>query len=218
MSTTAPRACASRVISRTGSTVPSAFETCAQATMRVRSFMCAATFVDVDDAATIHGHGLDDGAGLLRDELPGHDVRVVFERGEQDLVAALQARPRVGLRHEVDGFGGAAREDDFARGGGVDEGAHALARMLEHLRGFLAQLVHAAVHVGVVQLFVVVDRRDDAGGALRRGGAVEEDQRRAVHLAGEDGEVAPHAFCVVAGVGADSRSWSQQVLRARTLR
>ena len=36
------------MISRTGSTVPSALDTCAQATMRVRSFMCAANVVEVD--------------------------------------------------------------------------------------------------------------------------------------------------------------------------
>ena len=113
------------------------------------------------------------------DQLPRHDVGVVFEPGEQDLVAALQARTRVGLRHEVDGFGGAAREDDLARGGGIHEPAHAFARVLEHLGRFLAQQVHAAMHVGVMQLFVVVDRGDDAGRALRRGGAVEEHQRLA---------------------------------------
>ena len=42
--------------------------------------------------------------------------------------------------------------------------AHALARVLEHPGGFLAQLVHAAVHVRVVQRFVGVDRVDDARG------------------------------------------------------
>ena len=90
----------------------------------------------------------------------------MLEPGEQDLVAALQARARVGLRHEIDGFGGAAREDDLARGGGIHELTHAFARVLEHRRGLLAQLVHAAMHVGVVHAFVVVDRGDDARGSL----------------------------------------------------
>ena len=152
----------------------------------------------VDDAAPVHGHGLDDGAGLPGHQLPRHDVGVMFEPGEQDLVAALQARARIGLRHEVDGFGGAAREDDFARRGGIHEFAHAFARAFEHGRGFLAQLVHAAMHVGVVHPLVVVDRRDHALGPLRGSRAVEEYQRLAMHLAREDREVAPHALHVVA--------------------
>jgi hypothetical protein len=71
---------------------------------------------------------LDDRAGLLGDQLPRHDVGVVLERRQQDLVAALQAWRALGLRDEVDGLGGAAREDDFARRGGIHEAAHALAR------------------------------------------------------------------------------------------
>ena len=165
----------------------------ARAFVHVRGDVC-----DVDDAAPIHGHRLHHGAGLFGHQLPGHDVGVVLEPGEQDFIAALQARARIGLRHEVDGLGGAAREDDFARRRRIHEVAHAFARMLEHLRGFLAQLMHAAMHVGVVQSLVGVDGGDDAGGPLRGRGAVEEHQRLAMHLAREDGEVAPDAFRVVA--------------------
>ena len=153
--------------------------------------------LEVDDATTIHGHDLDDGTGLPGHQLPGDDVGVVFEGGEQDLVAGLQAGARVRLRHQVDRFGGAAREDDLARRRGVHEVAHALARVFEHRGGFLAQLVHAAMHVGVVALFVGVDRVDHALRALRRGRAVEEHQRFAVHLARQDREVAPHAIRVI---------------------
>ena len=57
--------------------------------MRVRSTQAGGEVVEVDDAATIHGHDLDDRAGLLGHQLPGHDVGVVFEGGEQDFVAGL---------------------------------------------------------------------------------------------------------------------------------
>ena len=53
-------------------------------------------------------------AGLLADELPRHDVGVVLQRRNQDLVAGLQPRSRVALRDQVDRFGRAADEDDLA--------------------------------------------------------------------------------------------------------
>ena len=153
--------------------------------------------VDVDDAAAVHRHDLDQGADLLGHQLPGNDVRVVLECGEQDFIAALQPVARVRLRHQVDRLRSATREDDFARRRCVDEAAHFLARFLEKIGGFLAQLVHAAMHVGVRIGLVAIDRRDHARGSLRRGGAVEVHQRLAVHLAAQDGEIAPHALRVV---------------------
>ena len=53
-------------------------------------------------------------AGLLADELPRHDVGMVFEVRDQHLAAFTQSRPGVSLRDEVDCFGRAARQHDFA--------------------------------------------------------------------------------------------------------
>ena len=84
-----------RVISRTGSTVPSALETCAQATMRVRSSDACGEAVSVDDAAAIHRHHLHDGAGLLAQTIcQGTMLAWCSSRGEQDLVAGVSRRGR----------------------------------------------------------------------------------------------------------------------------
>ena len=66
-------------------------------------------------AAPVDRRDLERAARLLAHELPRHDVRVMLERGDQDLVARAEARARVGLRNEVDRLRRAANEDDLAR-------------------------------------------------------------------------------------------------------
>ena len=46
--------------------------------------------------------------------LPGHDVGVVLHGGDQDFVACADVLAAVGLRDQVDAFGGAADENNFA--------------------------------------------------------------------------------------------------------
>ncbi len=139
--------------------------------------------------------------GLLAHHLPGHDVGVVLECRDQDLVPGPEARAAVGLGDEVDRLGGAAHEHHLAHRGGIDEAAHALARTLEGGRGRLAQGMHAAVHVGVRVGLVVLDRAQHRARALRGGGAVKVHQRMPVHGGAEDREVGTHARHVVAGDG-----------------
>ena len=71
--------------------------------------------VEVDVARLVEGDDREARALLLAEHLPGHDVRVVLEAGDEDLVARADVRAAVGLGHEVDGLGGAAQEDDFVR-------------------------------------------------------------------------------------------------------
>ena len=49
----------------------------------------------------------------LAEHLPGHDVGVVLQLGDQHLVAGPEPRPGVALRHQIDGLGRAAHEDDL---------------------------------------------------------------------------------------------------------
>ena len=52
-------------------------------------------------------------AGLLANQLPGHDVGVVLEVRDQDLVTGLQARAAQALCNQVDRLGGATRQDNL---------------------------------------------------------------------------------------------------------
>ena len=72
-------------------TVPSAFETCASATSRVRGRQQRLEGVEVDLAARVDRGDAQPRAGLLADHLPRHDVGVVLEVRDQDLVAGLQS-------------------------------------------------------------------------------------------------------------------------------
>ena len=116
-----PRACARATIALTGRIVPRAFERWAIETIRVRgvrSRSSAATSTLPSSSMRRHG---EPGALLLAQHLPGHDVRVVLETRDEDLVAPADPRPAVRLRHEVDRLGRAPDEDDLLRLGGVQK-------------------------------------------------------------------------------------------------
>ena len=73
------------------------------------------------------------GARALGDVLPGNEVRVVLELGDEDDVtrAEVGEPPRIG--DEVDALGRVANEDHLPRSRRVEKGAHLLARRLEAL-------------------------------------------------------------------------------------
>ena len=62
-----------------------------------------------------------------RNNLPRHDVGMMLELADQDLVAGLEKSRAPALRDEVDRLGGAAHKDDFACVGRVEK-ARYLAR------------------------------------------------------------------------------------------
>src|ERR1700722_9332382 len=59
--------------------------------------------------------------------------------------------------------------------------------------------MHAAVNVGVVVAFVVVDSVDHGGGALSGRAVVQIGQRLAAHHARQDRKLAPHGVHVESG-------------------
>jgi hypothetical protein len=152
--------------------------------------------VEVDHAATVDRHDLEDGAGLFAQQLPRHDVGMVLEPRDQYLVAGTQPRAAVSLRHEVDRLGRAAHEHDLARRPRPQEAAHFLTRTLEQVGCLLRQRVHAAMHVGMMALGVVAFRLDHGPRALAGGAVVQVDQRLAVHAALQDREVGANALHV----------------------
>ena len=130
----------------------------------------------------IHGSHPKGGAGLVTQQLPGHDIRVVLHRTDQNLVSAFHARPPVTLGHQIDRFGGTAGENYLCRGRSIDQRPDLLAGAIEAVAGTLAEPVYAAVHIGIVVMVELSHRVDHASGFLGGGAVIEVYQRVPVNL------------------------------------
>ena len=133
-------------------------------------------------AAVVHRNHTDNGALLLGDQLPRHNVGVMLQRRDDDLVARLQELAPVRLRDEVDAFGRAADKDDILAGGRAQKGLHLLPGLFKRIRGARGQRVRPAVNVRIVVLVEPRDRVDHTLRLLRGGAVVHPRQRLAVHL------------------------------------
>ena len=117
--------------------------------------------------------------GAGRQQLPGHQVAVMLHHREQHLVAGAQVGLTPGAGHQVDRLAGIAGVHDLAGTGRPHEGRHLLAGMLKALGGAGAELVSAAMHVGVVVAVVMLQRLQHLAGLLAGGGVIQIDQRLA---------------------------------------
>ena len=122
---------------------------------------------------------------------------MVLHVGDDDFVAWLHLRLAEGGSHKVDGFGGASGEDDLGGRAGIDKAAHALAGGLVEVGGLLRQVVHTTVYVCVDVEVLVTHSVEHAQGFLGSGGVVEIDERAAVHLSSQYGEVFTYLMDVV---------------------
>ena len=113
----------------------------------------------------------------------------MFQLGEENDIAGFKMfrTPRGG--DEIDSFRRPARKNNFVGGFGVDEFSGTGARGFEGVRGAVAQLMDAAMNIGVVVFVIMHERINDAAGLLRRGGVVEINQRLAVDLLMENGKI-----------------------------
>src|SRR5437879_12795193 len=109
--------------------------------------------------------------------------------GDEHFVASVNVSAAIGLHHEVDGFRGAANEDDLARIGSVEERLHLSARPFVLFRRMFGKEMHATMDVGVVPLVVTADGINDYLRLLGRGCTVEVNQRFAANRLPEDGKV-----------------------------
>jgi hypothetical protein len=112
-------------------------------------------------------------------DLPWHEVGVVLHLGGEHDIAGAQVGGAPALRDEIDGFRGAAREDDLGRVGGVEEFCGADAGGLVAVGRAHRERVQAAVDVAVVALVEARDRVNHHPGLVRGRGVVEVDERLA---------------------------------------
>ena len=144
---------------------------------------------EVELPLIVERNQLEAGTRPLGDVLPGDEVRVVLELGDDHEVAGPEVHQPPGVGDEVQALGRVSREDDLLRRRRVDEAGHGLARALVGGGCPLGELVDAAVHVRVGRLVELPQRVEHLRRLLRRRGRVEVGERLPVDLLLEDGEI-----------------------------
>lgn len=116
------------------------------------------------------------GPAPLRRHLPGHQVAVVLQLGDDDLIALSDMALRPAPGDEIDRLGGVAGEDDLLTAAGADERGHTAARRLVSRRRPLSKAVSPAVGIGIIAPVKLIDRLEDLTGPVRRGRTVQINQ------------------------------------------
>ena len=130
-------------------------------------------------------------------QLPGHDVGVVLHVGDDDFVACLHLAFAERRRHEVDGLGGAASEDDLLRLAGVDELAYLFTCCLVQVGSLLGEIVDAAVHIGIDVQVLVAHGVEHTQRLLCRSRIVQIDQWLLIYFAAQYREVFPYLINII---------------------
>ena len=167
------------------------------ATNFVRGLNSFRYLLDDHLSRVVDGRDAQPRALLLAKHLPRHDVRVVLQVREDDLVVRADELAPVALHDQVDRVGHVRREDDLAVLGGIEVALHLAPRLLVGLGRGLREGMHAAMDVRVLPLTVADQPVDDLPGHLARGAVVEVDERLAVRPdVAEDREVGAQALDV----------------------
>lgn len=150
-----------------------------------------------------HADGAEAEAVLPGDGLPGGDVGVVIEFGDDDLVAGLElAGEGAG---EVEGEGGHVIAEGDLFGAGAEEVGHGLSALVEERVGLVAGRV-VPVGVGVVVGEVVGHGVDDGAWRLSPAGPIEVSDRESAVLSLERGELRADLCHVRGDVGYEGGS------------
>ena len=106
-------------------------------------------FVEQDLAAVVDWNNAQLRALFRAEYLPGHDVGVVFQPGDDDFVVFLDVLASPTLGDEVNAFSCAAHKNNFAYGGRVDETPDLFAGTLVSIGGASREFMRGAMNVGI---------------------------------------------------------------------
>ena len=114
---------------------------------------------------------------------------MVLHFRQENHVSSANKFPAPCLRHQIDALGRPACENDFVRARRADVLCNTPPRVLVSLCRAGAQIVQAAMHIGVVVLVIVPKRIDHRPRFLRRGRVIKIDQRMAMGLFVQNREI-----------------------------
>ena len=128
--------------------------------------------------------------------LPGHDIGMVVEGGDNHVVAFFQEFPAERLCHQIDAFSRATHKEDVLLGRSIDEARHLLTGTLILVGAACCQGVGTTMDVRVVGLVELAQSIDDPQRLLGGRTIVEPHEVVAIHLLMEDGELLADFFGV----------------------
>src|SRR5882672_12870144 len=100
---------------------------------------------------------------------------MMLQRRNNNFIVGPKELASIAVHHQIDAFGRAAHKDTLLRLARVDETPHLLARTFVSGRRLLAQIVNAAMNVGMLVFEIDAAAIDYHLRDLRRGGVVEID-------------------------------------------
>ena len=131
------------------------------------------------------------GPGPVRDVLPGYEVGVVLELGDEHDVAGPEVVHPPGICDDVDRLGRVSGEDDLTRRGRIEEATDRFARAFVAGCRTLAEHVHGPVDVRVRRLVELRHRVDHLARLLRAVCRIQVGERLPMDQLLEDREVGP---------------------------
>ncbi len=109
--------------------------------------------------------------------LPGNDIGMVFNRGNQNFLSRLDEGTRKRRSNQINRFRRAPRKDDFGSRCRIEQFGHLAAGFIEGDGRLFAQAVNAPSH-GTIFVTIVIRNAIDNGLRLLRGGRVIEVNER----------------------------------------
>ena len=121
--------------------------------------------------------------------LPGNDVRMMLEPGDNDLIILLDIAASPTLRDQIDALGRPAHKDDFLCGRCVQEPSNSFPRPFISISRPRSQRMRGTVYVRILVRVVVRDSIDHRLRLVCRGRIVQPDQLSSIDAFFQDWKI-----------------------------
>ncbi len=143
----------------------------------------------IEFASLSHRNHLERRPGLLRGNLPGHDIGMVLHVRDENFITRLQNRFHEAVRHEIDALGRATGKYDLVRVRRADQAGHFGPGVFVGIGRLFAQVMHATMDVGIFLRVVARQCVDHRLRLLRSGPIVQIGQWLTPHLGLQYGKI-----------------------------
>ena len=121
----------------------------------------------VQFAGIRHAANAQEIAAIIAQHLPGHDIGVVFQFGNQYCLVRAHHATAPAMRHQIDGFCAIPRKHHFTLIRRIDEARHRTARSFVSISRQFRQPIGAAMHIGISRFHAARHRFNHRARLLR---------------------------------------------------